>query len=238
MKNKNKSVSIVIPCLDQVKAFASHSPELAQISDDLNVIDSTFQHILKSASHVKVILVVGPRKADIAEYVSKKYAKKVDLKIISQKSDVTDTLKAIKSAESVLEERNVVLLPQLIIDSEEKSLIDQMCEMLDDQSFVLAYKAEKSVTRIRLYDAVQVQDNKVMKFKSKPSDSKNFNGVSVCFGFHKSVLGKLLTSTLAEKTSAVQIKNFYDISSWTQYNAYLLKRYLEKSGIDSELLNH
>lgn len=235
MKNNKESILIVLPCLESIAKFASYSAELAQISDDMNVIDSSFRHILKSKLQVKVILVAGPGKKDVVEFVKKKYSEMLDLEVISLNTPVTSIFSTLTSLESKFKDKNLVLIPNLIVQGD---FINEMVENLNSQEFVCVYKMEKSVVRIKNYDSVLIRDKKAVKFGYKPKNPKDFNGISVSFGFVKDAFKKLSDSNVTENTKAVEIKDFSDVSSWTQYNAYLLKQYLKKSGIDSELLDH
>ena len=256
-KDKGGSVSIILPCAGRgTRLNLPYSKELVKISEGMSLIDYSFQHILASHLQPRVIVVIGPHKLDIARYVYEKYNDKVDLVFVFQKADHKGVTGATRSAEHLFGDKNILFLPSTIIEYKNNKvpLIDKMTGMLDRQPFVFMYKNENSITRLKLSGALHIQDQKVIDYEDKPLEHvEKYNAFCVSYGFKKEVFNEVISvieqSVLKKdnfrqtfqksvmcKTLAVEVAEYIDISTWTNLNAYLLRQYLMRSGVDPQFL--
>jgi len=258
-KNKTESVSIILPCAGHgTRLNLPYPKELIKINEDMSIIDYSFHHILESRIKPRVIVIIGPHKFDTVRYLYKKYNDKVDLVFVFQKTKHKETASAvaIKSAEHLFGDKNILLMPDTIIEYKDKknSLIDKMLDALDSQHFVFAHKNETSVTRLKLFGALNIKDKKVIGYEDKPlKNVKKYNAFWVSFGFKKEVFNEVISvieqstfkkmsakntfqKSVMYKSLPVKVDEYVDIGTWTNLNAYLMRQYLEKSGIDPQFL--
>ena len=256
-KDKTESVSIILPCAGRgTRLNIPYPKELIKVNEDMSVIDYSFQHILASQVKSRVVVIVGPHKFDTVRYLYEKYNDKVDLVFIFQKNNDKDITGAIKSAEHLFGDKNILLMPNTIIEYKDKkvSLIDKMLETLDHQPFVFMCKDESSVSRLKLSGALNIEDGKVVDYEDKPlKHIEKYNAFWVSYGFKKEVFSEIISvieqgalkktnfkkafrKSPLYKSLPVKINECVDIGTWTNLNAYLLRRYLVKSGIDPQLL--
>lgn len=254
--SKTESISVILPCVGRdTRLNLPYPKELIRISEKMSVIDCSFQHVLASRVKPRVVAVIGPHELDIARYLYEKYNDKVDLVVIFQKASHKDFIGVVRSAGHLLSDKNILLMPTSIIErsAKEAPLLDAMLDILDRQPFVFAYKAETSVTRLKLSGALQVEDQKVIGYEDKPlKHTKKYNAFWTSFGFKKEVfnevisvieqgmlkktsLKKVFRKSVMYKSLSIMVDDYVDISTWTNLNAYLMKQYLIKSGIDSHL---
>lgn len=252
-KYKAKSVSIILPCAWRDKRLnLPYSKELVRVGEDMSVIDHSFRHILASRVKPRVAVIIGPDKCDIVRYLREKYSDAVEMVFVFQKTITEDIAGALKSAERLLGDKNILLMPNTIIEHGNKktSLIDEALGALDRQPFVFMYKNETSVTRLKLSGALRVQDQKVIDYEEKPlKHVEKYNAFWVSCGFRKEILGEVISvighdrpknfnfknvfrKSIMYKSSPIRVAESVDISTWTNLNAYLLKQYLTESGID------
>ncbi|PIR44954.1 MAG: hypothetical protein COV10_01980 [Candidatus Vogelbacteria bacterium CG10_big_fil_rev_8_21_14_0_10_51_16] len=257
MKNKTEPVTIILPCSDGISDSNFPYPkELIKINEEMSVIDFSFHHILASQIKPRVVVIVAPNKFETVRYLFERYNDKVDLVFVFQKSreqKVTNANAiAIRSAEHLFSDKNILLMPDTIIERKDNqtSLIDTMLAALNRQSFVFAHKKEVSVTRLKLFGALKIEDDVVVDYEDKPVDnSAGYNAFWASFGFKREVFEEVISviegSTLKKgnykrdfqksvmhKTSTVEVSEYIDIATWTHLNAYLMRQYLEQSGID------
>ncbi len=256
-KNKDESVSIILPCVGHdMRLKSPYSKELVKINEDMSIIDYSFNHIL--ASHIKprVIVIIEPYKFDTVRYLYEKYNDKVNLVFIFQKTNYEGVTGAIKSAEHLFGDKNILLMPNTIIGRKDKEvpLLDKIVEVLDHHPFVFISKDETSVIRLKSGGALHVEDGKVIDYKNKPlSHVERYNALLVSFGFKKEVFAEVISvigqgtlkranpkngfrKSIMYKSSTVKVTECIDINTWTKLNAYLLRQYLVRSGIDPQLL--
>lgn len=258
-RNKTESVSIILPCAGRdARLNLPYPKELIRISEDMSVIDCSFRHILASRVKSRVIVVVGPHKFDTVRYLYEKYNDKIDLVFVFQKNNDNDKdiTGVVRSAEHLFGDKNIILMPNAIIECKDKSipLIDKMLKSLNDRPFVFMSKDESSVSRLKLFGALNIKDGKVIDYEDKPSKNiGKYNAFWVSYGFRKEVFSeisaaieqsvfkkanfkKAFRKSFLYKSRVVKIDEYTDIGTWTNLNAYLLRQYLVKSGIDPQLL--
>src|SRR3989344_5441204 len=197
-KKKEESVAIILPCAGHgTRLNAPYPKELTKINEDMSIIDFSFHHIL--ASHVKprVIVIIAPHKFDTVRYLYEKYNDKVELVFVFEKNgdkNVASTL-AVKSAQNLLCDKNILLLPDTIIEYKDKgSLIDKMLDILDHHHFVFAHKNENSLTRLKLFGALDVKEGRVIGYEDKPQRNiKKYNAFWVALGFNKGLFGTVIS---------------------------------------------
>ena len=262
-RDKVASVSIILPCIGGDEHFKPpFSKELMMMSEDMSVIDSSFRHILSSRffklAKPRVIVIIESNKSDTVRYLSKKYGDKVDLVFIFQKSvrsvhagrsDHADTMSAVRSVEHLFGDKNILLMPNIIIEDKDKKipLIDRMLDALEGQPFAFICKEEASVSRLKLSGALNIKDGKIVDYQHQPAKNfEKYNAFWVSFGFRKEIFDEaasvLEKGTLKNqksaiyKSSPVMVTQCDNISTWTNLNAYLLKQYLIKSGVDPQFI--
>lgn len=257
-KDKVGSISVILPCAfgsDRLKG--PYSRELVKIDEDMVLIDSSFKHILASYAKPRVVIVIEDRKSDTVRYLRGKYDKKVDLVFVFQKHYHNDLFDVIRSAKHLFSDKNIILMPNGIIEYKDKKnpLIDRISGALEDCPFVFVCKKELSISRLKLSAALHIEDEKVVEYQYKPTkDFKKFNAFSVSFGFTKEffdeaveVLGqaankksnsfdRAFKKSAIYESSSVMVSDYTEINTWTNLNAYLLKRYLIESGVDPQFL--
>jgi len=255
-KNKIESVSIILPCVGHGTRLKFPYPkELIRVNEDMSVIDYSFQHILESHISPRVIVIIEPDKLDVIRYLYEKYNDKVDLVFVFQKNNNKEIIGTVRSVEHLLGDKNILLLPNTIIKYKDKkvALMDKILGSLNRHPFVFVNKNETSVTRLKLFGALNIQDGKVIDYEYKPvKNIKNYNAFWVSFGFKKEVFREVtsvIEQSILKKTNfknvfkksviykspVIEVDSFTNIDTWTQLNAYLVRQYLEKSGIDPQI---
>ena len=256
-KDKTESVSIILPCIgSDARLKLPYSQELTRIDEDMSIVDYSFRHILASRVKLRVIVIIGPHKFDTVRYLYEKYNDKVDLIFISQKAKDKEVVGAIRSVEHLLSGKNILLMPDAIIEYKDKKvpLIDKMIDTLDQQPFVFAHKEESSVTRLRSFGALNIENGQVFAYEDKPvKNVKKYNAFWVSFGFKKGAFDEVISvieqSTLKKasfkktfqksiiyKSLSIVVSEYIKINTWTNFNAYIMKQYLERSGVDPQFL--
>ena len=256
-KKKEESVAIILPCAGHgTRLNAPYPKELTKINEDMSIIDYSFKHIL--ASHVKplVIVIIGPHKFDTVRYLHEKYDDKVDLVFVFQKINYNGITGAIRSAEHLLGDKNILLLPNTIIEYEDKKtpMLDRMLNALDEQPFVFLYKDESSKVRLKESGALRIEGGEVIDYEDKPQIRvEKYNAFWTAYGFKKEVFNEIISvfeqsfrkkassrnafrKSVMYKSHPIKANECIDISTLTNLNAHLLRQYLITSGVDPQFL--
>lgn len=229
-KVSRQSITIILP------SVYGNAFELSLIGERETVVDRVFSLFPKKLKP-RIVVITSPE-SEIARYLSKKYKNEFPLTIVP--------LQKVRSVNKMLGAANIVLSPFRIIETAEGSIVEKMVRALRDSDVVCAYKPETSVTRLKNSDALSVEKGKIIAQARKPKNSfEKYNGLVAAYGFTKdsgidaaAVLHEAVFKRLKlVDASAVEVSDSVDIDTWTKLNAYLLRQYLLKSGIDPEFLN-
>ncbi len=131
---------VIIPCAGKGTRLNIPFPkELMPVEYGQVLIDYSFD-LLKSFGKVRVVIIINPEKVEIMRYLQK-YSDDFDIVFCYQKTGSKGMIGAIRSAKDLFLENNLLLLPDTIIQSSQKDLIDMTIEYLN--SFPAVFWAKK-----------------------------------------------------------------------------------------------
>jgi glucose-1-phosphate thymidylyltransferase len=127
-----KSISFIIPCAGKGSRLSIPSAkELLPVDYNTTLIDCVFNNLKNYKYKANFIFIISKEKTDLIKYLSK-YSDNYDIYFVYQKSNKKDLLGAIESAENLFSEKNILILPDiLLLDDSIYLKIDDYIKLLD-----------------------------------------------------------------------------------------------------------
>ncbi len=248
-KKPGKDTCIILPCAGKgTRLGLAASKEIYQVEPNKKLIDYSLNHIKKSNYVSKIVIVIHPSKIDLINYIHSIKETLPPISFVFQKENYFDWPGGIWSAEDLLDENNIALLPDSVLIPKNKStsIIDQMREkMLGGDHITFSYKKEDDKNRIKSLGALYVDEttNEIKHYKEKPQkNTDDFNAFWCSFGFKKESSNDLfrLMESLTKKDgerefkeikdkykiAGIEIEEYHDLGTWDN-----LQKYISEGGI-------
>jgi len=181
-----KELSFIIPCAGKGSRLGSPFPkELFPIDKNVTLIDKIFDCIRPFKDKSQVIIIISEEKYDLIKYL-KKYSNDFDIIFVYQKDDLKELCGAIKSASELFSEKNILLLPDIVlIDDDLNGKFKEFIENDGIISFLI--KEEQDENILKRMGAMYVENKKLISTIDKPTleqiKENNFNSYWVAFMF-------------------------------------------------------
>lgn len=166
------------------------------ISKNVTIIEWLVNEIIECNVVKRIILIINEDRGNLISKLSK-FKDLVEIIYIYQKNNsYSEYLCAMKNAESLMFDYNILLLPDTYIDGL-SSLIKQGIDFMDytSEPLVMLAKKEKNLHIIKKEGALKLNEyNKVIEIKEKPSllEAKKFNAFWVSYIFKSVYLNEIL----------------------------------------------
>jgi len=204
-------VTIILPCAGDGKRLGAEGPkELFEIYPGKKLIDFSLEHI-KAFNNSKekeemdvrigVVTVIKPGKETVFQYVSEKLPI-VDVNYVMFNNYFREWPGSVYSANMEFSDINIVLLPDSFIkygsddliysDVNGETLIGKVIRILLEENVVFGVTKCTDSNMISTLGAVRVENNKITKFKDKPSiEIEQYNGIWGAYGFRENAARRL-----------------------------------------------
>ncbi|ANV74402.1 sugar phosphate nucleotidyltransferase [Bacillus cereus] len=239
---KKEEIAVIIPCGGIGKRLNLPYPKpLLMLNYNKALIDYSFDLILKCPFQIRVIVILNKENLQVVEYLEK-YKDKFKIVFIYQESGLTEMIGAVKSAQDLFLQHNILLLPDTIIEtkSPDQDIISQSIQLLKRQDAIFWIKYEKNQKILAREGAVEIFSNNeelfVRKYIDKPSNlNSSLNGYWAAFGFNKRYSNEFLemmdsainnkeeinmSNKLTPGIPAIEVKESYDLGVWEAVHQY------------------
>lgn len=169
-----RPITFIIPCAGKGSRLGAPWPkELYIIEKQTCLIDKCFDEIRPFKDESQVVIIVSEHKMEVVKYLSK-YANEFNILFIYQKPDLVELGGAIKSAKEYLSEKNMILLPDLLLsDDKIHEKFKSVLEFLEEDPVAYLLKHEPNVEKLsKLGNVVLENKNIVKNIIDKPSSDE------------------------------------------------------------------
>ena len=235
MQDLNDKLTVILPAAGKsTRLDLPYPKEIYQLERGKALIDFSFD-LFKNVNKEEIhfVIVINEKKTDIVKYLSR-YKERFYLSLIYQDPTEQEYTGAIKSAEFLFSERNLVLLPDTKVKlASNLSIFDEIQQKLTFNDFAFLYKKETDAETLKTKGALSVDfEGKVKTYEDKPLYKiDHFNGYWCGFAFKRSAFKKSIEfmeiSTLKiqnrdlkiEQTPiynspVVHVEDFKDFGTW------------------------
>ncbi|MBI04417.1 MAG: hypothetical protein CMI96_01205 [Pelagibacteraceae bacterium] len=251
----NKRITVILPAAGKgSRLLLPYPKELMKINESHSLIDYTFD-LFKKKCKAQFVVVINEKKLSLIEYLSK-YKNIFNISFVFQKDRYKEITGAIKSAENLFSDYNLVLLPDTIVQLYRRKYLslDEVVNRTKKTGFSFLYKKENSIIKLKQMGCLKIIDNKCENYEDKPTTKINdFNAFWAGFAFDKNKYYESIkiieSSTLRKKlnynqfkqsplhmSEGIEIKNQLDLGTWNNIRKRLLKDYLINHGIESSII--
>jgi hypothetical protein len=205
------SINVILPCAGEGKRLGLPYPkEIHQVANGVSLIDLSMRLLQPFREQVgRVTIVVSPQKAAVMSYMAK-WKDEFPLAFCFFDDRYFEWAGSIRSGEHLFMEKNLVLLPDSLVEEDAaRRVVPTMNAMLDRSSLVFGYVRERA-ERLRHLGALAVEGDRVTAFCDKPADDlARFNAFWGTFGFRGEAAGPILeTMTRSIRREAVDLASF------------------------------
>ncbi len=187
--------------------------EILRVNKDKALIDHSFDFFRDyGRHHVQFVVVINEHKTELISYLGK-YKDRYNITFTYQNPHEQEYTGAIKSAEHLFGEHNLVLLPDTIMRLQPgMDLYQKISTSLTETGFTFLYRKETDENILKTKGALHVKDCCVTAYEDKPESALDrFNAYWCAFAFRRrafrSAIEFMEKSTLRQKTLAHEIKH-------------------------------
>lgn len=233
-------LNVILPCAGKgTRLNLPYSKEIHKISPNHSLIDISLNLCKKNIKLIdQIVIVTEPHKKDLIKYLDK-WKRIFNIKICYFNHNYFEWAGSILSAEKFFKKKNIVLLPDSIIEDKKNILFTKSNSFLDEYDVCFAVKKEKQINKFKSLGAIYEENKIVKKFCDKPSKNLNsYNCFWCSFSFTKKNSKKLLEmmtrSIKREKVSlknenlygkVFYINNYLDLGTWDNLRSNKIKNY-------------
>lgn len=228
-------LTFIIPCAGKgTRLGIPFSKELFPIDKNTTLIDKAFSYIEPFKRISKVVIIVSEDKGDLIKYL-KKYSDDFDINFVYQKNNLKELSGAIKSAANYFSEKNILLLPDIVlIDKQLDWKFINLIEEDNDVNFLVCEENNENI--LQRMGAMTVKNDKVLSTIDKPTleqvKENNFNSYWVSFAFkfdcYKDFLDNFekmqkheeYDKKYFENTLAIPVNYALDLGVWENIRKY------------------
>ena len=221
--------------------------EILRFDKERALIDSSFDLFKKySRNEVQFSVIINEDKTEIVKYLSK-YKSQFNINFTYQNPEEKEYTGAIKSAQYLFGDNNLVLLPDTIITLPNKvDLLKTLIDNLNQDSFTFLFKSERSAEVLKSKGCLQLDDNgSVIGYEDKPcTDTSMFSGYWCAFAFKKRIFDDCIAfmeqstfkkrkrpikidQTAIFKSKVIKVDSYVDLGTWEAIGKLFSDSYTE-----------
>ena len=215
--------------------------EILRIDSDKALIDSSFDLFSGvNCEQLEFVIVINEYKTEIVKYLSK-YKSHYNLSFTYQKPSEDEYTGAIKSAEHLFGDNNIVLLPDTILTlAKNVNVLESVDRNLNEHGFTFFFKQEIDAAILKTKGCLRVDRQlRVLAYEDKPSANiSRFNGYWCAFAFKKKVFNECISfmeqSTLKKErpnikivdtplynSKVIEVSDYKDLGTWGELKKLL-----------------
>lgn len=184
---------------------------------------------------VEFVVIINEDKTEIVKYLAK-YKTHYDISFTYQNPAELEYTGAIKSAQHLFGENNIVILPDTILTLPKGVCLAQIVlHHLEKHDFVFLFKPESDEQMLRTKGCLRLNENlEVLAYEDKPlNDISKFNGYWCSFAFKKQAFDDFISfmeqstlniekqnlqieNTPLFKSNAIEVEDFQDLGTWQE----------------------
>lgn len=208
-------LTVILPAAGKGKRLNLPYPkEILRLNKEKALIDHSFDLFNRlSRDQVEFVVIINENKTEIVKYLAK-YKNQYNISFTYQNPAELEYTGAIKSAQHLFGENNIVLLPDTILTLPKGVSLGQIVlHNLEKHDFAFLIKPESNEQMLRTKGCVRLNENlEVLAYEDKPSnDISRFNGYWCSFAFKKQAFDDCISfmeqSTLNVENQNMQIEN-------------------------------
>ncbi len=215
--------------------------EILRINKEKALIDISFD-LFKDYDKrlVEFVVIINENKTAIVKYLAK-YKSTFNISYTYQKPHEMEYTGAIKSAQHLFGDNNIVLLPDTVISLKKNTKLHQeVCEKLKKNGFTFLFKRENKHAILATKGSIKLdEDNRVLEYEDKPNENiGNYDGYWCAFAFKKKAFKNCITfmeqSTLNYNkrkisirdtpifnSDVIEVENYKDLGTWEEIENFL-----------------
>ena len=164
-----KEITFIIPCAGKGSRLGIPFPkEMLPIDKEMTLIDKCFENLKQFKDICQIVIIISKEKEELVKYLSK-YSDEFNIYFVYQKTYYKELIGAIKSAEDFFLEKNVIILPDILINDENLEMkLHHYINILNyqDYSFLITHETDKNI--LSKVGNVIVFNNKIIDAIDKP----------------------------------------------------------------------
>lgn len=239
-----RKLNVILPCAGfGTRLGLPMSKELMPVDKSTTLIDLTFSHFTKcKREEVEFSITIDERKLDLIAYLGK-YADNFDMKVTYYNKKYSEFCGSLKSAAPLINDYNVLLLPDTYILHHYASFADEILNNLEiQQSFFIA-KESIDPENLKAKGCLQLsEEGEVNLYQDKPVRTEGFNAVWCGIAFRKhqynEVVDVLSASTYKQegatlmfeqsclfKSKILLVEKYIDLGTWPDLSDFIMRRH-------------
>jgi len=237
------NLTVILPAAGKgTRLNLPYPKEILRLNNDEALIDHSFNFFRDyGRKNVEFVVIINEDKPELLSYLAK-YKDRYNITFTYQDPSEKEYTGAIKSANHLFGEHNLVLLPDTIMTlSAESDLYDLINSSLTETGFTFLYKKESNTDILKTKGALVVdKNNLITAYEDKPqTDLEKFNAFWCAFGFRRRTFNQCISfmekSTLKQKVTNEEIKgtpiykskgipvqDYKDLGTWPEIRRMLL----------------
>ena len=237
------NLTVILPAAGKgTRLNLPYPKEILRINNDQALIDNSFNFFRDyGRKDVDFVVVINENKTELITYLAK-YKDRYNISFVFQNPNEKEYTGAIKSANHVFGEYNLVLLPDTMMKLKDgNDLFDLVKTSLTETGFTFLYKDEANQDVLKTKGALYVDENKIIKdYQDKPKTNlENYNAFWCAFAFRrrafkscidfmeKSTLGQKVEKNEIEQTpiynsKGIDVADYVDLGTWEEIKRLLI----------------
>ena len=238
-------LTVILPAAGKgTRLNLPYSKEILRLDKEKALIDNSFDLFAGlSRNDVEFVVVINEDKTDIVKYLSK-YNSQYNISFTYQNPNELEYTGAIKSAQHLFGDNNIVLLPDTILTMPKGvNLTHEVKRCLESDRFCFLFKAETDVNMLKTKGCLQLDDNLcVVDYEDKPHKNRTkFNGYWCAFAFKNEVFNDciafmeqstlkldyqkiVIEQTCIFNSKSIKIEDYKDLGTWEEISKLLSKK--------------
>lgn len=237
-------LTVILPAAGKgTRLNLPYPKEILRLNKEKALIDNSFELFSDlGRNEVEFVVVINEEKTEIVKYLGK-YKNLYNISFTYQNPKEMEYTGAIKSAQHLFGERNLVLLPDTLLTLPKGTNLNSEINVnIDESGFTFLFKPEPDGAMLRTKGCLKLTgDLRVVDYEDKPLENLNrFDGYWCAFAFHKDVFDKSISfmekSTLKMETSnlaieetnlfnsrVISVEDYKDLGTWDEIGKFLSK---------------
>ena len=235
-------LTVILPAAGKgTRLNLPYPKEILRINKEKALIDNSFDLFSElGRDGVEFVVVVNEEKTEIVRYLSK-YKSQYNISFTYQNPNELEYTGAIKSAQHLFGDNNIVLLPDTILTLPKGiNFAHEVYYNLEQNGFAFLFKSETDEKMLTTKGCLQLDaQHRVLAYEDKPSENiARFNGYWCAFAFKKEVFAQCISfmeqstlklelpETLIEQTKlfrskVIEVEDYKDLGTWDQIGKFL-----------------
>ena len=230
-------LTVILPAAGKgTRLNLPYPKEILRLNKEKALIDHSFDLFNGlSRDQVKFVVIINEDKTEIVKYLAK-YKYNYDLCFTYQNPAELEYTGAIKSAQHLFGENNIVLLPDTILTLPKGvSLRQIVLHHLKKHNFTFLFKPETDDQMLRTKGCLRLDEKmNVLAYEDKPLDNlSRFDGYWCAFAFKRQAFDKCIAfmeqttlkvekpsmqieSTPLFETTVIEVEDYKDLGTWDE----------------------